>query len=300
MDPFEELLQQLNEPIALPQKPAAQEDTLLSGEADLFFDTTATIPQRLDALNKGIKSGAITPSPSVLTLAQKMQDASNTEEDSIRNSKTIAKSMRGLVGDLLKDGQYRYVSGELQETADDLFGVASSSIRKITSGGESGFAEKALSTLANKAFLENYEKLRGAGAISNAEGDRAVKAYSVLFPSEGKLNTGLSEPETKKQLEILDNLLSDAEDRLEKGYRWDETSQSAIPEAEWLERNRSGGTGTGALPTPEEAAKEAPKPEYTTIEKDTDAKGLPEGTKFYYQGKAYQKGPGLKIYILKE
>lgn len=310
MDPFEELLQQLQEPIVLPAKPSTKEpvgDTL-----DMFMDTKAPFPQRLESLNNAIKSGAVDVSPSILALAQKMQEASDAQEDTIRNTNSTLANMMANVEELIgtedePNENYKLVSGEVQQFFDDLglgIGHLSKSGRNIVSGGKAGLAESAMGTLASNAFLLNYEKLKGAGAISNSEGDTGRAAYNLLFYKDKDDNyqrkPGLSEEDTLRQLNIIRDILRKGQERIDNKIRWDATKQENVSAEVWMERNRSNGTDTGALQTPEDAAKETPKPEYTTIEKDTDAKSLAEGTKFYYQGKAYQKGPGLKIYILKE
>lgn len=313
MDPFEELLQQLQEPIVLPAKPSTKEADVPVGDTlGMFMDTDASTTQRLEALGNAIESGAVDPSPANLALIQKMQLESNAEEDTIRNTATTLANMMANVEELIgtddkPNENYKLISGEAQQFFDDLgFGIGylSKTGRNITSGGKAALAESAMGTLASNAFLLNYEKLKGAGAISNAEGDTARAAYNLLFYKDKddtyKRKPGLSEEDTLRQLNIIKDTLRKGQERIDNKIRWDETKQENVSAEVWMERNRSGGTGTGALQTPEDAAKETPKPDYITLEKDTDAKGLTEGTKFYYQGKAYQKGPGLKIYILKE
>lgn len=52
--------------------------------------------------------------------------------------------------------------------------------------------EQKFKQLSSRAFLDNIQKMRGMGSLSNAEGGKIAAASSSLFDDEGNLKSGLS------------------------------------------------------------------------------------------------------------
>lgn len=76
--------------------------------------------------------------------------------------------------------------------ADKFFGGIDQNLLSNTflEGGDSKSANAAMGNLTAKAFTENVAKLKGFGALSNAEGEKIAAAANTLFASTGKKDDG--------------------------------------------------------------------------------------------------------------
>lgn len=77
-------------------------------------------------------------------------------------------------------------------------------------------AEASLDTLDAIEFMQGYEMLRGAGAISDAEGARASRIRSRLLAKDAKGRYKLSDEEAKSELERLLKIAEDGIANYEK------------------------------------------------------------------------------------
>lgn len=302
MATLEELLAQYLQTPVLPPSAATSAPADTSGMAELF-NTQATEQQRLESLKAGVASGAVKPNAALITQANALQSQSDEKEKAYADSVTMVDAMLGDVDALLEGDAYKHESGQLAGLADSLFGNVSKSVRGVMSGGESLDVRKRLSSLAAKGFFQNYEKLKGAGAISDKEAATAQAAFQRIFGKEGAGNTaidiGMSEPGMKQALIDMQSALKKGQDRLKQGLRWDEKAGKAIPAAEWREKYRGDPKATGDLPTEDAAAKAdstTDYPKFTASEDYTAGiDALTPGTQFYFDGKLYKKGIGKKI-----
>ena len=298
MATLEELLGQALTPPVIEDDP--KKDAVLGAYSDPLFDTKATEQQRLKALQEGMVTGAIPSNAASLSQVNALQKQSDEFDTTWANSQTEIKAALDDVDYLLKDDKYKNISGEWQNLADSIFGELSGSARGVFTGGESLDAKRRLETLGGKVFLKNYEKLKGAGAISNVEGQTARAAYSMIFSSDGSVKADISEEGMKEALTTMKEVLGKAAKRLDNNLRWDEAAGKAIPAREWLEKYKNDPTATGELPTEEEVAKKASEPTYETITDTTKIDTLTEGTIFEYNGKRYKKGPGKTVFNVKQ
>ena len=298
MATLEELLGQALAPPVIQADP--KKDAVLGAYSDPLFDTKATEQQRLRALQEGMVTGAIPSNAASLGQINDLQTQSDEFDVTWANSQTEIKAALEDVDYLLKDDKYKNISGEWQNLADSIFGELSGSTRGVLTGGKSLDAKRRLETLGGKVFLKNYEKLKGAGAISNVEGQTARAAYSMIFSNDGSVKADISEEGMKDALDTIKKTLSKAYERLDTGLRWDENAGKAIPAREWLEKYKNDPSATGNLPSEADVAKKASDPTYEAITDPTKIDTLTEGTIFEYNGKRYKKGPGKTVFNVKQ
>jgi len=100
--------------------------------------------------------------------------------------------------------------------------VGRSSLLPTIPGGQTADFEFALEQLKDQAFLTQFDKLRGAGAITEAEGRAARNALTAL-------NLGMSEKRFLEELEKLKSLLNKAKERAAKGIIVEVVDDSEVP-----------------------------------------------------------------------
>jgi hypothetical protein len=297
MATLEEILAQYLQPPVLPSEAVAAPADKSYVKA--LTDTNATPQRRLDAIGQGLESGDLPSNAATLTQVNSLQTLSDEQETAYANSASMIDSMMKDVDFLLADDAYKTESGQNQALADTIFGNISKSARGVLTGGKSLDVRKRITALGSKAFLVNYEKLKGAGAISNAEGERAQAALSSIFGKEndgsGSIDLGMSEEGMKAALLELQDVLKKGQDRLQKGLRWDEEAGKAIDSSAWLEKYRGQPKADGSLPTDAEANAIAKKGDFPEIEDSNKINDLKVGDQFYYKGQLYKRGVGKTV-----
>ena len=63
--------------------------------------------------------------------------------------------------------------------------------------------EQKFKQLGSRAFMDNVQKMRGMGSLSNAEGGKIAAASSALFDDEGNLKSGMSQGFIQSQLDQM-------------------------------------------------------------------------------------------------
>jgi len=89
--------------------------------------------------------------------------------------------------------------------------VGLSSLAPTLPGGEAADFESKLEQLKSQQFLNNIQKMKGLGALSEAEGRKVASAAAAL-------DLSMSEKRFKKELQTVFDNLNEAKKRIEKKY----------------------------------------------------------------------------------